>query len=150
MAAESASDGSLPGFEAAWDEFFAAMRRARGRAAREQGDELTLSQQHLLAALDDHPELTVSELALSAGVAPPTATRMLDHLDRAGIVRRGHSTQDRRVVTVTLTEQGRQLLARKRAEVSEKRRSLFESLEPSERAQAERLLRRLAGLIEEL
>jgi MarR family transcriptional regulator, organic hydroperoxide resistance regulator len=141
---------SLRGFEAAWDEFFAAIRRARGRAAREHGDELTLSQYNLLGALGEHSELPVGEVALAAGVAAPTATRMLDHLQRAGIVRRAHSTRDRRVVTVALTTQGHQLLARKRVQVAEKRRTLHDSLTPSERDQAERLLRRLAGLIEEL
>ncbi|HEX2290664.1 MAG TPA: MarR family transcriptional regulator, partial [Pseudonocardiaceae bacterium] len=100
---------SLRGFEAAWDEFFAAIRRARGRAAREHGDELTLSQYNLLGALGEHSELPVGEVALAAGVAAPTATRMLDHLQRAGIVRRAHSTRDRRVVTVALTTQGHQL-----------------------------------------
>lgn len=144
------SGESLRGFEAAWDEFFAAIRRGRGRAARDHGEELTLSQYNLLAALSDHPELPVGEIALAAGVAAPTATRMLDHLQRAGIVRRAHSTLDRRVVTVSLTAQGHQLVARKRAQVAEKRRALHDSLTPSEREQAERLLRRLAGLIEEL
>lgn len=144
------AEGSLRGFETAWDEFFAALRRARGRSARERGEELTLSQQNLLSALGEHPQLPVGEVALAAGVAPPTATRMLDHLERAGIVRRQHSSRDRRVVTVALTEQGRRLLERKRAAVAEKRRALHESLQPEERAQAERLLHRLAGLIEEL
>ncbi len=144
------TEGSLDGFETAWDELFAALRRARGRAAQERGEELTLSQQNLLTALGEHPQLPVGEVALAAGVAPPTATRMLDHLERADIVRREHSTRDRRVVTVALTEQGRRLLERKRAAVSEKRRTLYESLEPDEREQAERLLHRLAGLIEDL
>jgi DNA-binding MarR family transcriptional regulator len=144
------AEGSLAGFETAWEEFFAALRRARGRGARERGEELTLSQQNLLTALGEHPQLPVGEVALAAGVAPPTATRMLDHLERAGIVRREHSTRDRRVVTVALTAQGRRLLERKRAAVSEKRRTLYESLEPDEREQAEWLLHRLAELIEEL
>ncbi len=144
------AEGSLRGFEAAWEEFFAALRRLRGRGARDRGEELTLSQQNLLTALGEHPQLQVGEVALAAGVAPPTATRMLDHLERGGIVRREHSTRDRRVVTVALTAQGRRLLERKRAAVGEKRRALYESLEPEEREQAQRLLRRLADLIEEL
>lgn len=144
------TEGSLQGFETAWDEFFAAMRRARGRSARERGEELTLSQQNLLTALGEHPQLPVGEIALAAGVAPPTATRMLDHLERAGIVRREHSTRDRRVVTVALTDQGQRLLERKRSTVHAKRRTLYESLDPDEREQAQRLLHRLADLIEEL
>ncbi|MQA17119.1 MAG: MarR family transcriptional regulator [Pseudonocardiaceae bacterium] len=144
------AEGSLGGFETAWDEFFAALRRSRGRAARERGEELTLSQQNLLTALGEHPQLPVGEVALAAGVAPPTATRMLDHLERTGIVAREHSVRDRRVVTVALTEEGGRLLERKRAAVAEKRRALHESLTPAEREQAEHLLHRLAELLEQL
>jgi DNA-binding MarR family transcriptional regulator len=142
---------SLTGFETAWDEFFAAVRRARGRAAaRDRDGELTLSQHNLLSALHHQPRLPVGEVALAAGVAPPTATRMLGHLERTGVVRREPSTDDRRVVTVSLTARGRQLLARKRAAVTEKRRLFYESLSVAEREQSERVLRSLAELIEQL
>jgi DNA-binding MarR family transcriptional regulator len=143
--------GSLPGFEAAWDEFFAALRRARGRAAaRDREGELTLSHLNLLSALRHHTRLPIGEVALAAGVAPPTATRMLGHLERTGVVRREPSIRDRRVVTVSLTPRGRRLLARKRAAVTEKRRIFYESLSAAEREQSERLLRRLAELIDQL
>ena len=75
---------------------------------------------------------------------------MLNGLVRAGIAERRHSTSDRRVVTVRLTANGRRLMKRKEAVVAAKRRALFASLSPSERRQVERLLRRLAGVIEEL
>jgi DNA-binding MarR family transcriptional regulator len=147
----TSTTGSLAGFETAWDEFFAAVRRARGRAAaRDRDGELTLSQHNLLSALHHQPRLPVGEVALAAGVAPPTATRMLAHLERTGVVRREPSTDDRRVVTVSLTARGRQLLARKRAVVTEKRRLFYESLSAAEREQSERVLRSLAELIEQL
>jgi DNA-binding MarR family transcriptional regulator len=75
---------------------------------------------------------------------------MLCQLERAGVVRREASTEDRRVVTVSLTPRGRELLAKKRAAVTEKRRAFYESLTDAERAQSERLLRGMAELIEEL
>jgi DNA-binding MarR family transcriptional regulator len=142
---------TLTEFEAAWDDFFAAIRRARGRAAaREREGELTLSQHNLLSALHREPRLPVGEVALAAGVAPPTATRMLGQLERAGVVRREASIEDRRVVTVSLTPRGKQLLAKKRATVSAKRRDFYESLTDAERAHSERLLRGMADLIEHL
>jgi MarR family transcriptional regulator, organic hydroperoxide resistance regulator len=138
-------------FGEAWDEFFGAVRRAKGRAAREAGGrELTLSQYQLLAALGELPERPVGELAEAVGVAPPTATRMVDCLERAGIVERRNSTEDRRVVTVRLTPHGGRLLRRKRELVTGKRRALWLSLTPEEREQAEHLLRRLAAIVEEL
>ena len=141
----------LARFGAAWDEFFGAVRRAKGRAAREAGaGALTLSQYQLLAALGELHERPVGELAEAVGVAPPTATRMVDCLERTDIVERRNSTEDRRVVTVRLTPHGRRLLRQKQELVSEKRRTLWLSLSPEEREQAEHLLRRLADIVEEL
>jgi DNA-binding MarR family transcriptional regulator len=138
-------------FDSALDEFFGAIRRSRARAAQQVGaGELTLAQFQLLGAFADASERTVGELAEAAAVAGPTATRMLDGLERSGIVERRSSAEDRRVVAVRLTEKGRRLVERKRRLVAEKRRALYDSLSPSERRQAERLLRRLAAVIEEL
>ena len=138
-------------FSVAWDAFFGAIRRARGRFAREAaGGELTLPQYQLVAALREKPQRPVGELAEAAGIAPPTATRMLDGLERAGIIRRKPSSEDRRVVTVQLTPKGSRVLARKRKRVEERRRALYDSLTPAEREQAESLLHRLAALMDEL
>jgi DNA-binding MarR family transcriptional regulator len=138
-------------FVAALEEFFSAVRRSRARAAREAGaGELTVSQYQLLSDLAEGCERSVGELAEAAAVTTPTATRMLDGLVRAGVAERRQSTTDRRVVTVTLTAKGQRLMKRKQAVVDAKRRALFESLTPSERRQVERLLGRLASVIEEL
>jgi len=141
------------GYEAlwgAWDEFFAAVNAARGRAAREQADGLTIPQYRLLSAIAELPEARSGELAERVGVSPPTTTRMLSGLERAGIVRRKARPGDRRTITIALTAKGRRLLGRKATAVSEKRRELYESLTASERRQAHRLLRRLAEAIEAL
>jgi DNA-binding MarR family transcriptional regulator len=137
------------GFDAAWDRLFDSMIRARARGVREVG-ELTYSQLHLLAALADRSPRSVGELAELAGVAPPSATRMLDGLARAGVVERRPSTTDRRVVEVFLTDEGRRIVRRKRSRIAAKRRALFDSLAPDERGHAERLLDRLAGVMDEL
>ena len=140
----------LSGLQAAWDEFFSAIRRAKGRAARQHGTELTGPQLHLLDALADRPAARCGELAEAAGVAAPTASRMIDSLERSGIVTRRHSTEDRRAVTISLTPEGRRQHAAKRALHEAKRAELFSSLSDTERENAEHLLRRLAELIEEM
>jgi MarR family transcriptional regulator, organic hydroperoxide resistance regulator len=140
-------------FDAAWDEFFAAIRRARGRATHEAEREgLSLAQFQLLSAFAERERadsLPVGALAEAAGVAPPTATRSLDALERHGIVERRPSSDDRRSVTVVLTARGRRLLDRKRDLVAAKRRAVYESLEPAERGRAPGLLRALAAAIGE-
>jgi DNA-binding MarR family transcriptional regulator len=138
-------------FSSAWDEFFAAVRRARGRAAqRTQPGMLTLAQFQLLAAFGNERELSVGEVALAGGVTPPSATRMLANLERDGIVERHHSDVDRRSTRIRLTGKGRRLLARKRDLVLAKQREIYESLTTAERRQAETILRRLAVAMEDL
>ena len=133
----------------AWERFFRTTRRLRSRAHRQPIEGLSLPQYHLLEALRDDDELTVGVLAEAAGVQPPTATRMLDCLERDGYVVRRHSEEDRRAVLVSLTPSGRVALQAAHQQVSAWRRRVFESLEPGEREQAAALLTRLNAALEE-
>jgi DNA-binding MarR family transcriptional regulator len=136
-------------FAAALDDFRRASGRARGRLAAE-GD-LTLSQYSLLEPLlDSEAPLGVGELACAAGVSAPTATRMLAGLERDGLIDRRTCTRDRRVVHVALTDEGAERMARKRERMQARRLELYHSLEPGERAQATRLIARLAAAIEDM
>jgi len=137
-------------FSTAWESFFRATRRARGRAIGPlEGSSLTLAQYQLLEALQTAERLPVSELAASAGVAPPTATRMLDALVREGVVARTPCEDDRRVVRVALTEGGRDAVATAGRQVAERRARVRDQLSPDEQAQAAALLRRLAAVLED-
>src|ERR1700742_437002 len=137
-------------FTGAWEEFFRTTRRVRARANRlKPNGQLTLQQFHLLESLRGDAELTVGELAEAAGVAPPTATRMLDCLARLGYVLRRHSEEDRRVVLVSLTPAGASAVEDAHAVALDYRRRVFESLSPEDRERAAPLLRRLAAVMEE-
>lgn len=137
-------------FVAAWEAFALATRRARARFGRDDGIELTPSQLHLLDSLAEGDVRTVGRLAEAAGVSAPTATRMLDGLERSGVVERSAHGADRRCVNVVLTEPGRDLVRRKRAAVAGRRGALFTRLGAGEADDATRLLSRLAELIDEL
>ena len=137
-------------FSTAWESFFRATRRARGRTVGPlEGSSLTLAQYQLLEALQTAERLPVSELAASAGVAPPTATRMLDALVREGVVARTPCEDDRRVVRVALTEGGRDAVATAGRQVAERRARVRDQLSPEEQAQAAALLRRLTAVLED-
>lgn len=136
-------------FTAAWETFFRTTRRLRSRAGKQPLEGLSLPQYHLLEALRDADELTVGVLAEAAGVAPPTATRMLDCLARDGHVERRHSETDRRSVLVSLTPSGRIAVQAAHEQISAWRRRVLESLEPEEREQAAALLLRLSHAMEE-
>jgi MarR family transcriptional regulator, organic hydroperoxide resistance regulator len=135
-------------FSEAWESFFRTTRRLRARAGRFPGEAgLSLPQYHLLEGLRGE-ELAVGDLAESAGVAAPTATRMLDGLARDGYVARRHSEIDRRSVLVSLTHDGEEAFERAHQLVETWRAGVFAGLEPAEREQAAVLLARLSEVME--
>jgi DNA-binding MarR family transcriptional regulator len=138
----------LDAFSSALLEFLRATRRMRGRIGDE--GELSLSQYHLLEPLIDDERLATCELALAAGVSAPTATRMLSGLVREGLVERVPCVEDRRVVHVVLTDDGRTRVLAKRARGEARRAEIFASLSEGERREAARLLERLAAAVEGL
>jgi DNA-binding MarR family transcriptional regulator len=148
--AASDSTAARAEFAAAWNEFAAAVRRARRRAADRPEAKLTPAQFHLLAALEDAPSMSVGELARAAGVSSPTATKMLDGLEQDGIVRREPAPEDRRRTAVRPTAKGRRALAETRGRMDAARDLVFGELSPDERVQAQRLLVRLAEAIEQI
>jgi DNA-binding MarR family transcriptional regulator len=135
-------------FLTTFDAFAQAVRRARGAPAANSG--LTLSQYGLLETLTTRPAARVQELAEGAGITPSTATRILDALERRGIVRRARSLEDRRVVAVSLTDVGQQLLHDQQDWLRGRQRAFYESLPSAEQELAPDLLVRLAALIDEL
>jgi DNA-binding MarR family transcriptional regulator len=148
--ATSHTAASATDFTSALEDFFRALRRARGRAAQAHSDGLSLAQFQLLDVLGDDRPRTVGQLAEAGGVAQPTATRMLEGLERAGVVERSPAAEDRRCVLVSLTAPGREALAAKRAEVGAVRARLAASLTAAEQRDAAVLLRRLSVLMEDL
>ena len=145
----SAGEDTEP-LERAFERFLGALRRARRRVPAGSDGRLTLAQLHLAGALEAHPGRTVRELAEAAGVSQPTITRALDALQRQGLVTRAASPEDRRCVLVELTAEGRELLRTERERIDARRHELLAELSPDERRQAERLLVRLADLVERL
>lgn len=141
-------DGEAAFFDA-FDAFTRAVRRARG-AQPHSPDSLTLSQYALLEALATREHARVATLALEAGVTASTATRILDALERRGVVRRERIPEDRRAVAVSLTPAGRAALEAQQAWVGGRKRQFVRSLPPQQRALLPAVMYGLAGLIDEL
>ena len=138
---------STDAFTEAWEAFFLSARRARGRAM--DGGGLSVPQFHLVMPLADGPQ-PVGRLAEAAGVAKPTATRMVEGLARDGLVERHACAEDRRKVLVELTEEGRAALIARRRDVQGARRKLAAALTEDERREAVHLLRKLADQLDDL
>ena len=146
---ESGGGSGAESFHESFDALAQAIRRARGAPARDAED-LSLSQYALVRALAERSDVRIGDLAGEAAVTPSTATRILDTLERRALVRRGRAPGDRRGVTVTLTDRGRQALERHDSWLRGRQQAFFATLPDSQRALAPDLLRRLAVLIDEL
>lgn len=145
-----ATDEVHEGFGRALEELFRAVLRASGRGVPGGDTELTMSQYWVMDALVGEP-LTVTEVARSARVSVPSATRALRGLERRGFVElRRNAHDDGRLVTVALTGTGLDVLNEKRAWVRTAQRELFDALSPAERRTAARTLSKLARGIGEL
>jgi DNA-binding MarR family transcriptional regulator len=143
------ADPSLTAVADAFQDFLRALRHQRGRAAAApDAEELSLAQYHLLGPLADGETSGLRALAERAGVAPPTATRMIDGLEDRGYVERERCAADRRSVDIRLTESGGAAVARKRTMLAERRAEVFADFSEAERRDAARLLERLAGAVE--
>ena len=142
--------GCVEDFLVSFDALAQAVRRARGAPPQTRDETLTLSQYALLQALSGREAARVRELASEAGITPSTATRILDALERRAIVSRSRSEDDRRGVTVRLTDLGREALNGQDTWLRGRQRAFFQGLPQTERDLAPDLLVRLAALIDEL
>lgn len=72
----------------------------------------------------------------------PDVTRLLDRMERNGLIRRGRNPRDRRVVLAFLEEKGRQLCRRLYQPIAAVHAGQFSALSDSEKVQLARLLRK--------
>ncbi len=70
---------------------------------------VTTSQGETLLAFSGVTRVSMNELSRALGCANSTMTRMVENLVARGLVRRTEDDQDRRVVRVALTAEGRKL-----------------------------------------
>src|SRR5215208_4274142 len=89
-------------------------RMAR-RLRQEAGTDLGPSQVAALATIERHGPLSPSELAERERIKRPTATRILRHLETAGLVERVKDPEDGRASILSATPDAKELLKRLRA-----------------------------------
>jgi MarR family transcriptional regulator, organic hydroperoxide resistance regulator len=70
---------------------------------------LSAGQELLLMLLWDKEPRTQTELTREMAIEPPTTSKMLSRMEKAGVIARHRSDVDRRTVLVTLTDAGRAL-----------------------------------------
>ncbi|MGH3249910.1 MAG: MarR family winged helix-turn-helix transcriptional regulator [Trebonia sp.] len=73
-------------------------------------ESITIAQYRTLVVLASRGPQKLADLAELLDVTPPTAGRMCDRLVRRGLVTRHRAQADRRVVRISLTAAGRQIV----------------------------------------
>src|SRR5437763_3241816 len=92
-----------------------AITRMARRLRQEAGVDLGPSQVAALATIERHGPLSPSELAERERIKRPTATRIVGHLEDAGLLERVKDPADGRGSILSVTAEGRSVLKRLRA-----------------------------------
>lgn len=90
-----------------------------------------------------HGPSRVSDLAKALQLTPAAITQIVVELERRGYVRREREQGDRRVVLVSLTQEGEEVLAAHRRRRRAEMQRLVQTLEPQDRMALLRILQRL-------
>ena len=124
------------------------------RLARELRNEteqlgVTARQATLLGLVKQSPGLSLAELAAEEGISAPALSGHVDRLERAGLLERIRSTEDRRRVGLRLTEEGASVLRRIRARRTTWLAERLRELDDAQLAAIERALPALRTLLGE-
>jgi DNA-binding MarR family transcriptional regulator len=122
-------------------------RMARFLRQQDQG-ELPQGQTSALATIVQLGPMTLGDVAARERIAPPSVTKAIEHLVSKGLVARRVDPNDRRVVLVEATPDGRRLLDANRARRNEWLAHQLEQLDTAEVAQLGALLDVLEHLVE--
>jgi len=111
--------------------------------------ELTPAQFGVLTVLQSHPGLGQSSLARALGFDKVTVLRVLRGLEARGLARRVPAEDNRRNLSVTLTQEGAATLQRAQKPAEKAYRRLMAPLNREQQEQLVQLLQLLTGELEE-
>jgi DNA-binding MarR family transcriptional regulator len=121
------------------------------RELRKETEQLgvTARQATLLWLVKRSPGLSLAELAAEEGISPPALSGHVDRLERAGLLERVRSTEDRRRVGLRLTDEGVKLMRRIRARRTTWLAERLRRLEPTELERVQAAIPALQSLLGE-
>jgi DNA-binding MarR family transcriptional regulator len=102
--------------------------------ALSQPSGLSMTAVSTLSTLERSGPRRLTQLASLAGVTQPAMTQLISRLEDDGLVRREADPVDGRVVQVTVTDDGKATLARRRARRAEKLAVILTQISPEHRA----------------
>lgn len=146
MASRSFLDPSVIGF--ALRDFYAKSQREMDRLLKAQG--VSISQVRLLRFISEAGQTRSVDVADAFGYAPRTVTEALDGLERAGLIARRASVEDRRSKVIELTPSGHAALALAGPAARQFVDEVFVALDASEQASLAALVGKLTERLDAL
>jgi DNA-binding MarR family transcriptional regulator len=126
------------------------LQRARDRALRELGtDSPTLDVLATLRRAGPPYRLRTREIEAATSVTAGAVSQRLDRLEARGLVKRTRDHDDKRIIRVSLTKKGRDLIDAVVAELMQRENALLTPFNERERKTLERLLTRWLRWFEE-
>jgi DNA-binding MarR family transcriptional regulator len=125
-----------------------AITRTARRLRQEAGVDLGPSQVAALASVERRGPLSPSELAEIERIRRPTVTRIVRHLEQAGLVERVRDPADGRASILSVTPEGRALLRRLRERKTAYLAKRLAALDAEDRRTLERAAELLEGMLE--
>jgi DNA-binding MarR family transcriptional regulator len=105
---------------------------------------ISISQSHILDTLAEEGDLTMQQLARRMFKSVSTMTRVVAQLVRRGYVKRRQDPEDRRIVHVSVTPQGKAIVAAVHRDLIETQKAILQSIPPDQWAGAFNVLEALA------
>ncbi|MFI5342322.1 MAG: MarR family winged helix-turn-helix transcriptional regulator [Candidatus Methylomirabilales bacterium] len=105
---------------------------------------ISISQSHILDVLAEEGDLTMQQLAKRMFKSVSTMTRVVGQLVRRGYVKRRQDPEDRRVVHILITPQGKAIVAAINRDLIETQKAILQSIPPDQWAGAFKVLGALA------
>jgi DNA-binding MarR family transcriptional regulator len=110
--------------------------------------DISVTQCYALEALIKSGPLTMNELASRLYLDKSTVSRVVNTMERKGLIRRSRDSNDGRVVSLDCTRKGRELNLRIRRDVQDREKRLMADFAPEVRAAMIELIGRLAKAAE--
>ncbi len=109
---------------------------------------LSLLQIQALVFLQQKPNAQMREIAVQFKIEMPTATSLVNKLCKMGLVVRKEDLQDRRLVRISLTDQGRSLLTKAKIDRSKKLTQIISYLSESDQQVLKKIIMTLIDKME--
>jgi DNA-binding MarR family transcriptional regulator len=124
---------------------FQNLRRALSAEGQEfhKGSGLTMTQMMVLMFIKKSGATTITEIAAKLGTTKSAATQLVDGLVEHNLIDRAQDNNDRRVVNITLSQNGQEYIHETKKKAMNRIAAVFEVLDDSELDCLESIARKL-------